>query len=67
MIYNKIKKEVENQMDSCRSIVRLKSKSQLTIPAPICKKLGIKVGDLLKVEVEGNRIKFIPQIVINKF
>jgi len=48
-------------------LVRLKSKSQLTIPAEICKKLGIKVGDLLKVEVEGNRIKFIPQVTTNKF
>ncbi|TRZ82113.1 AbrB/MazE/SpoVT family DNA-binding domain-containing protein [bacterium] len=54
-------------MDSCKSIVRLKSKSQLTIPAPICKKLGIKVGDLFKVEAEGNKIKFIPQVVTNKF
>lgn len=48
-------------------LVRLKHKSQLTIPVAICKKLGIKVGDLLKVELEGNKIKFIPQIVTNKF
>lgn len=54
-------------MDSCRSIVRLKDKAQITIPHKIYEKLGIKKGDLFKVEVVGKRAIFTPKILVNKF
>ncbi|NQU99258.1 MAG: AbrB/MazE/SpoVT family DNA-binding domain-containing protein [Parcubacteria group bacterium] len=57
------KKGGKNEMD----LVRLKSKSQLTIPYKICKELGIKKDDLFKVELVGKRAIFTPQVITNKF
>jgi len=67
LIVNKIKKEVESKMDSCKSLVKLKTKAQITIPHKICKKLGIKKGDLFKVEVVDKKAIFTPQILVDKF
>lgn len=48
------------------SLVQVREKSQITIPSKIRKALGIKEGDYLEVEAEGNKIVLIPKILIDK-
>jgi len=48
------------------SLVQVREKAQITIPSKIRKALGIKEGDYLEVEVEGNKIVLIPKILIDK-
>ena len=45
---------------STMSIVRITRKYQVTIPKKVREKLKLKVGDLLKVEVEEGKIVFRP-------
>jgi len=47
-------------------LVKLRDKSQITIPSSIRKELGIKKGDYLEVVREGDRILLIPKIVVDK-
>ena len=42
------------------SIVRVTRKFQVTIPKDVREKLNLRVGDLLRVNVEDNRIVLIP-------
>ena len=42
------------------SIVRITRKYQVTIPKKVREKLKLRVGDLLKVEVEEGKIVFRP-------
>lgn len=42
------------------TIVRLKAKNQLTLPAEIIRRLGLYKNELFQVDVEGNYIKLIP-------
>jgi len=42
------------------SIVRITRKYQVTIPKKVREKLKLRVGDLLKVEVEEGKIVFKP-------
>ena len=48
------------------SLVRVKRKHQVTIPAKIRDELALDEGDLLRVEVEGNRIVFTPQVAVER-
>ena len=48
------------------SLVRVKRKHQVTIPAKIRDELKLDEGDLLRVEVEGNRIVFTPQVAVER-
>jgi len=45
---------------STMSIVRITRKYQVTIPKKVREKLKLRVGDLLKVEVEEGKIVFKP-------
>jgi len=45
---------------STMSIVRITRKYQVTIPKQVREKLKLRVGDLLKVEVEEGKIVFRP-------
>ncbi|RLE91779.1 MAG: AbrB/MazE/SpoVT family DNA-binding domain-containing protein [Thermoprotei archaeon] len=45
---------------STMSIVRITRKYQVTIPKKVREKLKLRVGDLLKVEVEEGKIVFRP-------
>lgn len=45
---------------SMMSIVRITRKYQVTIPKKVREKLKLRVGDLLKVEVEEGKIVFRP-------
>ncbi|HDN85292.1 MAG TPA: AbrB/MazE/SpoVT family DNA-binding domain-containing protein [Candidatus Aerophobetes bacterium] len=47
-------------------LIQVREKAQITIPSKIRKALGIKEGDYLEVEVEGNKIVLIPKILIDK-
>ena len=47
-------------------LVQVREKAQITLPSKIRKALGIKEGDYLEAEVEGNKIVFIPKVLIDK-
>ena len=46
--------EVKQDLDSAMSTARLSSKSQIVVPAEVRRKLGLKPGDEVIVEVEGD-------------
>ena len=46
--------------------VTLKEKFQVTLPAALRRQLGIKVGDVLEVELNGSRLVLTPQAVLNR-
>jgi AbrB family looped-hinge helix DNA binding protein len=46
--------------------VILKDRGQLTIPAKVRKMLGLKVGDLLEMEVRGGQIILKPLEVLER-
>jgi len=48
------------------SLIQVREKAQITIPSKIRKALGIKEGDYLEVEVEDNKIVFVPKVLIDK-
>ena len=48
------------------NIVTVKSKGQITLPQSIRKFLGIRVGDVVGVAVEGSRIILSPQVLIDR-
>ena len=45
------------------TITKLKAKNQLTIPATVIKRLGLKPNELFAIDVEKNYIKLIPVTV----
>ena len=47
-------------------IVDLKQKSQVTIPKDLIKKLDLKIGDKLEVEVVDGKLVITPVVVIQK-
>ena len=47
-------------------LTEIRSRSQITIPSEIIKKLNLKQGDTLDVEVEGDQIVLRPVIAIPK-
>lgn len=48
-------------------LVKIKEKYQVTIPAAIRQRLGLKAGDLLEAELKDGQIVLKPKIVIDKF
>ncbi len=46
--------------------VQVKTKYQVTLPPLIRKKLGLRVGDMLETKVEGKKITFSPQSIIDR-
>ena len=48
------------------SLVRVKRKHQVTIPAKVRDELRLEEGDLLEVQVQGNRIVLTPQVVVER-
>ena len=47
-------------------LTEIRSRSQITIPAEIIKKLNLKKGDILDVDIEGDQIVLRPVIAIPK-
>jgi len=48
------------------ALVKIREKSQITIPSSIRRELGIKKGDYLEVIREGDRILLIPKVIVDK-
>ena len=44
------------QLDEKPKELKLRPRRQLTLPRDICQQLGLKVGDMLSVTVEGDRL-----------
>ena len=47
-------------------LTEIRGRSQITIPSEIIKKLNLKQGDTLEVEVEGDQIVLRPVVTIPK-
>ena len=47
-------------------VIKLRERSQITLPAEIVKKLNIKTGDNLEVKLEDDRIIVTPVLVIDR-
>lgn len=47
-------------------ITQLKSKSQITLPGEIIKKLKLKAGDNLDIAIEGDTIVIKPVLIIER-
>jgi AbrB family looped-hinge helix DNA binding protein len=48
------------------ALVRVKGKYQVTIPKEVRRKLGLRVGDYLEVEVQGSAILLKPKALLDK-
>ena len=48
------------------SLVSVKNKFQIVIPAKVRKQAGIKVGDLLEAKIERGKLTFVPKSVIDR-
>ena len=48
------------------SLVKVKEKFQVTLPAAIRQKAGVDVGDLLEATVQGKRITFTPKVAVDR-
>jgi len=48
------------------SIIKLKTKGQITIPASLRQQVGLSIGDILKVNVEAGKITLTPQSIIDR-
>lgn len=47
-------------------ITQLREKSQVTIPKEIIKKLNLKIGDSIDIDVEDNKIVIKPVVIVPK-
>jgi AbrB family looped-hinge helix DNA binding protein len=48
------------------SLVKVKHKAQITLPANLRKALGIEEGDYLNIEIEHNKVTLTPQTIMDK-
>lgn len=48
------------------ALVKVKEKYQVTLPAGVCKKADLTVGDLLEAKVEGKKITLAPKVVVDR-
>jgi AbrB family looped-hinge helix DNA binding protein len=53
-------------MDLLMSLVKVKTKGQVTIPTALRERIGLAVGDLLEASVEGNKITLTPKTLIDR-
>lgn len=49
------------------SLVRVRDKAQITLPARVRRALGIEEGDYLRVEVRDDEVVLRPQLVGDRF
>ncbi|MEW6662064.1 MAG: AbrB/MazE/SpoVT family DNA-binding domain-containing protein [Bacillota bacterium] len=47
-------------------LTEIRSRSQITIPAEITKKLNLKQGDTLEIDIEGDHIVLRPVVAVPK-
>jgi bifunctional DNA-binding transcriptional regulator/antitoxin component of YhaV-PrlF toxin-antitoxin module len=48
------------------ALVKLKEKYQVTLPAEVCKKADLTVGDFLEAKVQGKIITLVPKNAIDR-
>ena len=48
------------------SIIKVKTKGQVTLPSSVRQRIGLKVGDLLKVNEDQGNIILTPQTIIDR-
>jgi|LSQX01.1.fsa_nt_gb AbrB family looped-hinge helix DNA binding protein len=48
------------------SLVKVRTKAQITLPLKVRQALGIEEGDYLQVRVQGNTIVLVPQTLVTK-
>jgi AbrB family looped-hinge helix DNA binding protein len=48
------------------SLVKVKTKSQVTIPDAIRQKLGVEVGDILEARIENGSIILRPKVIVDR-
>jgi AbrB family looped-hinge helix DNA binding protein len=49
------------------SVVKVRRRAQITLPADIRDELGIEEGDMLEARIENKRVVLIPQKLVPKF
>jgi AbrB family looped-hinge helix DNA binding protein len=47
-------------------VTKIRERSQITLPAEILKKLNLKPGDSVDIDIEGDRIILKPVLVIDR-
>ena len=47
-------------------MLRVRDKAQITLPVTIRRALGIKPGDYLEAEIQGNKLMLTPQVFVAK-
>ena len=47
-------------------VIKLRERSQITLPSEIVKKLNIKTGDTLEVKLKGDKIIITPVLIIDR-
>ena len=47
-------------------LVRIKQKSQITIPKKVCEDLGINIGDYLMASIRNKKIVLVSKILVDK-
>ena len=47
-------------------MLRVRDKAQITLPVTMRRALGIKPGDYLEAEIQGNKLMLTPQIFVAK-
>lgn len=48
------------------SIVKVKTKYQVTLPTAIREQVGLDIGDVLEAKVEGGKITLTPKTLVDK-
>ena len=47
-------------------MLRVRDKAQITLPVTMRRALGIKEGDYLEAEIQGNKLMLTPQVFVAK-
>jgi len=47
-------------------VTKIRERSQITLPAEILKKLNLKTGDSVDIDIEGDKIVLKPVLVIDR-
>jgi len=48
------------------SIIKVKTKGQVTLPSRIRDQVGLRTGDILEAKVEAGKITLIPKSIVDK-
>lgn len=48
------------------SIIKLKTKGQVTLPSQIRDRIGLRIGDILEAKVEAGKITLTPKTLVDK-